>query len=83
MAARIITVANQKGGAGKTTLTMSLAGALASSGNKVLVVDADPQGTALQWGGLYAVSQGCPIKNFVSKSTASCHSPSLLFCAMP
>ena len=27
--------------------------------------------------------QGCPIKNFVSKSTASCHSPSLLFCAMP
>lgn len=51
MTARIITVANQKGGAGKTTLTMSIAGALVSTGSKVLVVDADPQGTATQWGG--------------------------------
>jgi chromosome partitioning protein len=51
MTGRIITIANQKGGAGKTTLTMSLAGALTSKGNKVLVVDADPQGTATQWSG--------------------------------
>jgi chromosome partitioning protein len=51
MAARIITVANQKGGSGKTTLSMVLAGALALRGNKVLVVDADPQGTATQWAG--------------------------------
>lgn len=51
MAARIITVANQKGGSGKTTLSMALAGALALRGNKVLVVDADPQGTATQWAG--------------------------------
>lgn len=51
MAARIITVANQKGGSGKTTLSMAIAGSLALRGNKVLVVDADPQGTATQWAG--------------------------------
>ena len=49
MAAKIITVCNQKGGSGKTTLSMQLAGALARRKNKVLVVDADPQGTATRW----------------------------------
>lgn len=49
MPARIITVCNQKGGPGKTTLTMQLAGAIARRGKKVLVVDADPQGSATRW----------------------------------
>ncbi len=49
MPARIIAVANQKGGSGKTTVSMQLAGAIARRGNKVLVVDADPQGTATRW----------------------------------
>lgn len=49
MAAKIISVVNQKGGSGKTTLSMQLAGSLARRGNKVLVVDADPQGTATRW----------------------------------
>jgi len=45
----VITIASQKGGSGKTTLTTSLADALASDGERVLVIDADPQRTALAW----------------------------------
>jgi chromosome partitioning protein len=50
MAAKIISLVNQKGGCGKTTVSMQLAGSLARrDGRRVLVVDADPQGTATRW----------------------------------
>ncbi len=48
MSAKVIVLTNQKGGCGKTTLAMNLAGVL-GNGAKVLLVDGDPQGSAMRW----------------------------------
>jgi chromosome partitioning protein len=78
---RIFTISNQKGGVGKTTTTVNLAAALASKGQKVLVIDLDPQGnasTALgvphQEGvkGIYEVlTEGTPLAKVIQPSTES------------
>ncbi len=66
----IIGLLNQKGGVGKTTIAVHLADALARMKYKVLLVDADPQGSSLDWA---AARQGKPLFAVAGLPKASIH----------
>ena len=72
-----LALANLKPGTGKTTSAVWLAHAFAQSGNSVLLVDADPSGSALEWSDLAAMDPRVTLQEafpfrLVARPAASC-----------
>jgi len=70
---KIITIANQKGGVAKTTTAINLSACLATFGQKVLLVDADPQGNATSGLGISELEEGRCIYDCVINDLPLCN----------
>ncbi|MBL4784926.1 MAG: ParA family protein [Cohaesibacteraceae bacterium] len=68
----VISFANPKGGAGKTTAALLLATELAEQGRKVAIIDADPQQWISQWAELPGISPNLSVINRVSPANLQC-----------
>ena len=66
----IVGLLNQKGGVGKTTLAVNLAASVSRDGSRVLLIDADPQGSALDWA---AAREGEPLFSVVGFPRPTVH----------
>lgn len=71
-----IALLSQKGGAGKSTISLALAAALAAEGKRTLIVDADPQGTLTAWSEARKRNEIDPVPglDIVSRPTSDIHS---------
>lgn len=79
----IITIINQKGGVGKSTIALNLAAALSDNNHSVFVIDADPQGTLSMWAKARARQTPSKIKSNISITQKSWSSEEILKLTQP